>query len=73
MTRAVKIARRCAPCVKHVFDARALRRGYALPFVLSEGCVEGRVYGGKDVFDGHAVGVVGRDDPIPREEVGNDA
>ena len=73
ITSAVKVARRFAPCIKHLFDAIALRRRHALPFELGEWCVESGVYRRKDILDGHPSGVVGCNNPILREEVGDDA
>lgn len=69
---ALKVAGRFAPSVERGFDASTLRRRHALPFEMGEWCVECFVYRCEDIFDGHSGGVVRCDNPILREEVGDD-
>lgn len=70
---ALKVAGRFAPCVEHGFDTSTLHRRHAFPFEMGEWCMESSVYRCEDILDGHSGRVVGCDNPIPREEVRDDA
>lgn len=69
---AVKVAGRFAPRVERGFDASTLCWRHAFPFDLGEWYIQPSVYHFKDILDGHSGRVVGCDNPILREEVGDD-
>ena len=69
---AVEVAGRFAPCIEYLFDASTLCRRHALPFGRGEPRMESRVYRCKDILDGHSGRVRSCNNPILREEVGDD-
>lgn len=72
VARTVKVAGRPAPRVERGFDEFAVCRRHAIPLGLRERHVQPSVYRDKDVLDGHPARIMGCDNPVPQEEVGND-
>ena len=70
---ALIVAGRCAPRIEHGLDTTTLHRRHAFPLELREWEMESSVYRCKHILDRHSGRVVGCDNPILREEVGDDA